>query len=196
MIWGELKNLTKVVEKQQLQIKRLDDHKISSLKIILDNKIKIDQLNQKQTSSLKLIEIQRKELDNLKQNPVPIGFIYVQLSGQSEPHTLWPQTKWNNIGPKYAGLFFRAEGGEADNFGKTQDELTRSLVISRGECFMFAKGCYQSNLADIPIMVSFDSDKAFYTGTNGNVKLGLNFMYTIHENRPRNQAIRIWIRIK
>ncbi len=31
----------------------------------------------------------RDSLNNLRQNPVPIGFIYVQLPGQPEPKTLW-----------------------------------------------------------------------------------------------------------
>ena len=68
------------------------------------------------------INNQTKFIVNLMQNPVPIGFIYVQLSGQKDPQTLWPNTQWNNVSPNYAGLFFRAEGGNASSFGTIQDE--------------------------------------------------------------------------
>ena len=114
-------------------IDQLKQNQTSSLNLINMQRRELDNLKQNQTSSFKLIDAQQKELDNLKQNPVPIGFIYVQLSGQSEPHTLWPQTEWNNISPKYAGLFFRAEGGNADSFGETQSEQARSLQIRNGQ---------------------------------------------------------------
>ncbi len=63
---------------------------------------------------------EKKEIDNLKQNPVPIGFIYVQLPSQPEPKTLWPIVEWKDVTLDYAGLFFRAEGGNSESFGKLQ----------------------------------------------------------------------------
>ncbi|XP_054156737.1 uncharacterized protein LOC128955123 [Oppia nitens] len=39
---------------------------------------------------------------------IPIGFVYIQLANQSEPHQLWPLTNWQQISDQYAGLVFRA----------------------------------------------------------------------------------------
>src|SRR5699024_2637135 len=47
----------------------------------------IEQKNQFLNSETKL----QQEIVNLKQNPIPLGFIYVQLSNQPEPKTLWPE---------------------------------------------------------------------------------------------------------
>ena len=51
----------------------------------------------------------------------PVGFVYVQFSGQSAPNALWGGT-WQNVSNLYAGLFFRAEGGAAAAFGSSQGE--------------------------------------------------------------------------
>ena len=56
-----------------------------------------------------LIESQNNEINILKSNPVPIGFVYVELHGQPRPDALWPNTEWGNISANYSGLFFRAE---------------------------------------------------------------------------------------
>lgn len=50
---------------------------------------------------------------------MPVGAIYVQFSGQTDPTTLFGGT-WENVSSTYAGLFFRAEGGAAAAFGETQ----------------------------------------------------------------------------
>ena len=53
----------------------------------------------------------------------PIGFIYVQYSGQSDPTSLFGGT-WQNISSSYAGRFFRAEGGSAAATGEPGDTTT------------------------------------------------------------------------
>lgn len=55
---------------------------------------------------------------------VPIGFIYVQLSEQQEPHHLWPNMIWSDVSFQYAGLFFRVLGGDSAHFNVTQEEIT------------------------------------------------------------------------
>ncbi len=39
-------------------------------------------------------------------------------------------------------------------------------------------------------------NKGIYTGSDTGVENGLNLKHNLKEIRPRNQAIRIWIRIK
>ena len=53
---------------------------------------------------------------------IPIGFVYVQFPDQESPETLWPFFKWTEITKSYKGAFFRAEGGDAKEFGKGKQE--------------------------------------------------------------------------
>ena len=53
----------------------------------------------------------------------------MQLSGQKDPQNLWPNTQWNNVSPICAGLFFRAEGGNANIFGTIQQEQAQTLFV-------------------------------------------------------------------
>ena len=141
----------------------------------------------------------RKEVDILKTNPVPIGYIYTQFGGQSYPKSIWPGTEWDNISPQYAGLFFRVEGGKANDFGKTQKEQARSLQVTQGHCSTQSGTCIDNgDHFNVPISVTNHLfSKAFHTGDHGpNGQHGLNFKYTTDENRPRNQAMRIWIRVR
>ena len=56
----------------------------------------------------------------LLERVMPVGSIYVQYSGQSDPTSLFGGT-WQNISSSYAGRFFRAEGGSASTFGSNQE---------------------------------------------------------------------------
>ena len=130
-------------------------------------------------------------INQLKQNPVPINFIYVQLSGQSPPNTLWPNTKWENVTKKYAGLFFRAEGAGSETFGKIQEYQTQSLDFHtnfhQGK-LNYVQGITTSNTFNpLPL----------YTGdaSNSGSQYGLSIRQNNIEVRPRNSAIRIWQRI-
>ncbi len=49
-------------------------------------------------------------------SPVPIGYVYVQYPDMPVPWTLWPSVSWLQITSNYAGLFFRAEGGNSNAF--------------------------------------------------------------------------------
>ena len=153
---------------------------------------KLSSLESKFQDQTKQIEALNKETQNLKENAVPIGFIYVQLPGQKDPQTLWPNNTWNNISPKYAGLFFRAEGGNANRFGTVQEEQTQTIFIkSERDSSHVEHGVEHA-------ITSTYSTKSLFTGVNGIMSdpYSLNFKHSTDEIRPRNQAIRIWIRIK
>ena len=54
---------------------------------------------------------------------LPIGFIYIQLRGQFPPDELFGSSgKWQDISSIYAGEFFRAVGGNSNDFGVKQNE--------------------------------------------------------------------------
>ena len=151
----------------------------------------IAQLKQNLKNNASIIETQKKEIDHLKQNPVPIGFIYVQLPGQKDPQALCPDTTWNNVSPNYAGLFFRAEGGGADSFGTIQEEQTQTIFVNSE---------YEPSHREYKVEHAINSTyspKSLMTGSYANSDyFSLNFKHSTDEIRPRNQAIRIWIRIK
>ncbi len=84
------------------------------------------------------ISVSDKKLNDLQQNPVPIGFIYVQLPSQPDPKSLWSMVEWKDVTSDYAGLFFRAEGGRSAVFGEIQPENAPTLSsVESGEFFLW-----------------------------------------------------------
>ncbi|XP_054154744.1 uncharacterized protein LOC128953287 [Oppia nitens] len=135
---------------------------------------------------------QQVELDNLVANPVPIGFIYVQLSGQPEPSQLWSQSptiKWLEVTSDYSGLFFRAEGSDSAPFGQIQaSNSSRLAAIKTQSCMGTVSDC-EYTVYSIP-------ESGWSVGLVKNfINNGLYVYMTSGENRPRNQAIRIYKRI-
>lgn len=130
----------------------------------------------------------KEEIAKLKQNPVPVGFVYVQLPGQSPPTTLWPSTQWTDIGSSYAGLFFRVEGGLAAPFGQEQADNTRSL-LEIYNAFITVSGN--------PIQVPSDGSLSnfIWTGGDNGKAVGVSFSSSTGEVRPRNKAVKLWQRV-
>ena len=137
------------------------------------------------------------------QSTMPVGSVYVQLSGQTDPTTLFGGT-WDNISSTYAGLFFRAEGSAAAAFGETQDggapNITGSMSVEKNNiafltnsASLTVSGCFAS-----PIM----GNGATYTGVPTTRPIGVNFSAAnanatygaADEIRPANSTIRIWKR--
>jgi len=131
----------------------------------------------------------QKEINNFKQNPVPIGFIYVQLPSQPEPKSLWANVEWKDVTADYAGLFFRAEGENASPFGVIQEENAPRLIhVKRVE---FQPSANEINiLSNGALSAIIDSDHTIKTDR------GLQFTVSGGEVRPRNKAMRIWKREK
>lgn len=127
---------------------------------------------------------------------IPVGTIYVQFAGQTDPTTLFGGT-WENVSSIYAGLFFRAEGGAAAAFGSSQDGGAPNITGSFG------------NLISVPNAASangaFACAETAYSYRDGS---GVTFHhsyfdfyasrshsgYQLGEFRPINRTIRIWKR--
>lgn len=62
----------------------------------------------------------------------PIGEVYVQFPNESEPATLYGRGTWTEITSSYAGLFFRAAGGNAAAFGTNQAEELPNIKGNSG----------------------------------------------------------------
>ena len=131
--------------------------------------------------------------------PLPIGFIYFQLRGQSTPDVLFGTSgKWQDISSTYAGEFFRAVGGDAASFGGKQNEGLPNIVGTsegvetskvRGNvgCFEVAENgagkLNMSNASGINYRITFSAKRSnSIYGTSAHVT-------------PYNSSIRIWKKI-
>ena len=150
---------------------------------------------------------------NGKLDILPVGFVYWQLPGKKAPGDMFAGT-WTNISSQFAGLFFRAEGGNAAEFytgtvngsnvlpdANKQEDKIRPI---RGEYNTYTyrtggpKGPYRTRIDDDLSAAGGDASFCHWwfdantdTGDYGNPMAG-------HadgpEIRPVNTTIRIWER--
>ena len=136
----------------------------------------------------------RNSLVTLENTLIPLGFLYTQFPSQSSPDVLWPNMKWTEVTQSYAGLFFRAEGGNSSSYGQLQLASAPHLaqVIQDRNNGRNYSGNYN---------VSLEQGKEtgkFWTGTDyhpsGYSYFTLSFKLSNEEVRPINKAIKIWKR--
>lgn len=177
VVSGDLKNLTKVVDEQQA--------KITAQRAIIDSHQNV--LKQQETNFNNKLNQHQARIDQLSKVTIPIGFVYTQLPGQSDPHQIWPGTAWAHVSPQYAGFFFRAEGGGSAPFGTAQDQMQRVIEFESGQCG-------EEGVAG-PITVQLNYYERFvWTGGEDGDSRGIKIKYHPDEIRPRNHAVRIWKR--
>lgn len=127
----------------------------------------------------------------------PIGEIYVQFPLQLNPAELYGRGTWSDITADYAGLFFRAAGGDAAEFGVDENE---NIIIQNDE------------IKEHSHNISYSGDNWALMKTGGSQHTGLGSdsrsqtnvqaildEITIsntggNETRPVNTAIKIWKR--
>ena len=131
------------------------------------------------------------EVEILNQKIIPINFIYTQLPNQSSPQQIWPQFQWKDVTQQYSGLFFRAEGEGSQQFGTIQpsNQSWISNVKGVGCTLEILRNCRNAYSEMAPNKWSNNLIPQVYAD-------GLYFYTTGGEVRPKNTAIRIWIRIK
>lgn len=137
----------------------------------------------------------------------PIGEIYVQFPTKKSAPELYAYGTWTDITEtEYAGLFFRAAGGDAATFGDIQEE---ELPNAKGEAGIVQgrssfKGVFFNN---------GNTNNSMWNSDNATAKIGFNLAqgetnsdgtYKDDTTRrvykdgghvtPRNTAIRIWER--
>lgn len=125
---------------------------------------------------------------------MPIGAIYVQFAGQTDPTTLFGGT-WENVSATYAGLFFRAEGGAAAAFGSTQTDGAPNITgtVGPGYCNGYGAmtGCFYGSGSEIG--TGGDPHSGYFANINF-LASNSNGTYGANEVRPINSTIRIWKR--
>ena len=124
-------------------------------------------------------------LDVQGKNPFPVGGIYFQLPGESEPSTLFVGT-WTNISSNFEGVFFRVEGGNANSFnsGVQLDAFQgHEHTTDTSDDNNDGAGGY----SDRPINTD---------GTTKGIveKSGYGSPRYANETRPKNVTIRVWRR--
>ena len=153
-------------------------------------------------SNRQLVEriLNTERLINDLAHPVPVGYIHMQLYNQAEPKDIWPNFEWKDISSDYAGLFFRVHGGGSANFGLIQDEnipqITKLLHEYVPEAVSDSSKHFQitldKNISDLYYKAKVPGDN-FYQQFHFE---GMRVVKSFGEIRPRNQAIKIWKRIK
>ncbi len=148
--------------------------------------------------TLSLFQLQ-KILFDVKKNPVPIGFIYVQLPNEKSPTEIWPWMTWNDVSSAYAGVFFRVTGGEAASFGQVQQDNAPRLVEFNSNFAANVNYSSQISQWNQTIPKGEWSDWSFTGRANGiNSSFVWDVMSRFHvsggEVRPLNMAIRVWKR--
>ena len=66
-------------------------------------------------------------IKNFKENPVPFGFIYIQMPNQLDPQILFRRLHWENVSHRLAGLYFRVEGKGDPPAVRGQEEHTNGF---------------------------------------------------------------------
>jgi hypothetical protein len=152
-----------------------------------DHQSKIEDQQNKIEDHQSKIADQQTKIENLQKNPVPIGFIYVQLPNKPAPQEIWREVAWTQRTAQYAGLFFRAEGGESAAFGTNQGQSSPRVTNV---------AMYQYE-TEGPISLPLGAySQHILTGFSGGggTPLGLAFLTSNVETKPSNTAIRIWER--
>ena len=131
---------------------------------------------------------------------LPVGFIYIQLRGQSTPDELFGSSgKWQDISNTYAGEFFRAVGGNSGNFGNTQAEGLPNITGYSGPINLAQ---YEHNVgfgALRQIDAGVSSGSAINAVNRPNIAFDASYSNSIYgassHVTPYNSAVRIWKKI-
>lgn len=119
---------------------------------------------------------------------IPTGFIYVQPH-QSSPALLWPWAKWEEVTSNYSGHFFRAEGNGSAPFGIAQEDAIRQhqhhdvIRISK----FSGEAVYLNGVSQFDRFISKE--------TTGNIASIDEKFISPTETRPKNYAVKIWMRL-
>ena len=133
------------------------------------------------------------ELAEAKANPVPIGFIYVQLPKEKAPTDIWSSLKWSDVSADYSGLFFRVAGGQASAFGQVQDDNAPRITS-----LDHAPNVSPDQEANSQSLSIGSCTKWTYTGSwkeDAKSHIYMKFCTSGGEVRPRNMATKVWRRI-
>ena len=127
----------------------------------------------------------------------PIGAIYMQFPGKSDPGTLWPNSTWSNISSEtlLKGRVPRIEGaathGSAAAFGSSQDDCGQGHwhdPVSSNSALKWSLSANVGTSRLVPITGGSDVvGSPTSDGTNGTPRIGT-------ETRAASVTVRVWQR--
>lgn len=133
------------------------------------------------------------KIDSINHELIPVGFIYIQLPHQSSPALLFPWAKWEEVTSNYSGHFFRAEGGGSAPFGIAQEDAIRQHQHSSIE---YSSSNSVNNVHQLSGARNvFGSFEYLISGKTGDVSSLDGRMVSETETRPKNYAVKIWLRV-
>lgn len=125
---------------------------------------------------------------------LPKGFIYTQLPNQTAPETLFPGNRWREITRDFAGLFFRAEGGDSAPFGFVQSANSTGISEIRAHSSEYSVLRDVSNYYSQQLNIR-SNQWTNLPQTGRSIITSFNVFNSGGEVRPINTAIKIWITI-
>ncbi|KAH9408921.1 hypothetical protein TYRP_011194 [Tyrophagus putrescentiae] len=209
---------TKLDEKTEKSLSKVQKKAEETSSKVDENKVSIENVKQKSDETARKLDSTSSSLDTIKNSaPVPIGFIYVQLPYEQSPKEIWPSNwySWTEVSEAYAGVFFRVVGGDAAEFGNTQEADAPHIdKILQKWCWTnddntCSKGAtsYDSEPADVKRNISLSgssseswSDPIWSANKyrKGDQSSSMSNYLTFHnsggEIRPLNMAVRVWKR--
>jgi len=142
----------------------------------------------------------------------PVGFVYIQFPNQSSPADLFPDYRWENITPQYAGAFFRVEGGNASAFESgLQDDATATTGLNTSLVSCPFTTTHAHCLCPVRTTMERNRTRCVNCGV-GNQTISCNICQCVYttpsanghthnvtltggvETRPINYTIRLWKR--
>lgn len=166
-----------------------------TLKDAVNEIIRLRKQLHEEVTDLKQVDlVLTDEIAAVKAVAVPVGSIYIEYYAQVDPETLWPSLSWLDVSSSYSGMFFRAIGGDSENWGAAQaDCAPRITEMSYTE--KDDGDLYPSPLT-IPKNGWSEFGRVGYYQRQGPwSREGLQFKTEHCEVRPKNLAIRLWKRI-
>jgi len=138
-----------------------------------------------------------EKLMKVEQNPVPIGFVYVQMPNIKSPTEIWSYMSWKDISSSYDGIFFRAEGGASIKFGEIEDERISRMDVIKSQYYIRDNnehvGEKKDYKVDVPKQGLSDWKWGTFVGGMGN-QMTKKYQVSSGQVRPRDMAMRIWER--
>ena len=131
------------------------------------------------------------------QNPVPLGFIYVQLPKEKSPQEIWPWMSWTDVSSTYDSVFFRVAGSKgAAAFGDVQEEFSPYIDEIKFSNYRWGRNSSSETWdAKISRNGGWTGDVlTAWVNDGGDYKGYLNFHTAAGEVRPRNMAVKVWKR--
>ncbi len=206
-------------EKLQRTIEQLERDDRQSRETNEQLQRRIEQLQGVDRQNSETNEKMQKKIEKLTKNPVPLGFIYVQLPKEKSPQEIWPpELQWTDTSSSYESTFFRVAGTKAAPFGAVQEDFSPFIdQVSYENCIYDQTWGTTACQNIFPFEWNTKLDRESPSSWSGRVLTSHRYSstnsFSTHENnrttmwtgtlkfhsvggevRPKNMAVKVWKR--